>query len=154
LRRQGGGRALQDRNPDQQRRGRRARLHLRGRPRQHRNAHSAAHRRRTGGNEMKSYWIRPETGKTVLELRDAPVPEPGPGQILLRMHAAGLNRGELIVGHAVKAGGTAKAAGGEGAGEVAKLGEGVTAFKAGDRVMGRCSGAFAEYSLIDAREAL
>jgi NADPH:quinone reductase-like Zn-dependent oxidoreductase len=70
------------------------------------------------------------------------------------MHAAGLNRGELIVGHAVKAGGPAKAAGGEGAGEVAKVGQGVTGFKPGDRVMGRCSGAFAEYSLMDAREAL
>jgi len=103
---------------------------------------------------MKSYWIRPEAGKTAIELRDVPAPDPGPGQILLRMHAASMNRGELIVGHAVKAGGAAKAAGGEGAGEVAKLGEGVTAFKTGDRVMGRCSGAFAEYSLIDAREAL
>jgi NADPH2:quinone reductase len=103
---------------------------------------------------MKTYWIRPESGKTVLELRDAPVPDPGPGQILLRMHAAALNRGELIVGHAVKTGGPAKAAGGEGAGEVAKLGEGVTSFKVGDRVMGRCSGGFAQYSLIDAREAL
>jgi len=103
---------------------------------------------------MKSYWIRPESGKTVVELRDAPVPEPGPGQILLRMHAASLNRGELIVGHAVKTGGPAKASGGEGAGEVAKLGAGVTGFKTGDRVMGRCSGAFAEHSLIDAREAL
>jgi len=61
---------------------------------------------------------------------------------------------ELIVGHAVKTGGPAKAAGGEGAGEVAKLGAGVTGFKIDDRVMGRCSGAFAEYSLIDAREAL
>src|SRR6266446_662486 len=154
LRRQGGGRALQDRNPDQQRRGRRARLHLRGRPRQHRNAHSAAHRRRTGGNEMKSYWIRPESGKTTLELRDAPVPEPGPGQLLVRMRAAGLNRGELIVGHSVKAGGAAKAAGAEGAGEVAKLGAGVTGFKTGERVMGRCAGSFAEYSLMDAREAI
>jgi NADPH:quinone reductase-like Zn-dependent oxidoreductase len=103
---------------------------------------------------MKSYWIRPESGKTILELRDVPAPEPGPGQILLRMHAASLNRGELIVGHAVKTGGPAKAAGGEGAGEVAKLGAGVTGFKTGDRVMGRCSGAFAEYSLIDAREAV
>jgi len=103
---------------------------------------------------MKSYWIRPESGKTVVEFRDAPVPEPGPGQILLRMHAASLNRGELIVGHSVKAGGAAKAAGNEGAGEVAKLGSGVTGFKIDDRVMGRCSGAFAEYSLIDAREAL
>ena len=103
---------------------------------------------------MKSYWIRPEAGKTAIEQRDVPQPAPGPGQILLKMHAASMNRGELIVGHAVKAGGAAKPAGGEGAGEVAKLGEGVTAFKTGDRVMGRCSGAFAEYSLIDAREAL
>jgi NADPH2:quinone reductase len=103
---------------------------------------------------MKSYWLKPDSGRTAIEFRDVPEPAPGPGQILLKMHAAGMNRGELIVGHAVKAGGPAKAAGGEGAGEVAKVGEGVTGFKAGDRVMGRCSGAFAEYSLMDAREAL
>src|SRR5262249_33733482 len=103
---------------------------------------------------MKSYWLKPDSGKTALEFRDVPEPAPGPGQILLKMHAAGMNRGELIVGHAVKAGGPAKAAGGEGAGEIAKVGEGGTGFKAGDRVMGRCSGAFAEYSLMDAREAL
>jgi NADPH:quinone reductase-like Zn-dependent oxidoreductase len=70
------------------------------------------------------------------------------------MHAAGLNRGELIVGHAVKAGGAAKAAGAEGAGEVAKLGAGVSNLKVGERVMGRCAGSFAEYSLMDAREAV
>jgi NADPH:quinone reductase-like Zn-dependent oxidoreductase len=70
------------------------------------------------------------------------------------MHAAGLNRGELIVGHSVKAGGAAKAAGNEGAGEVAKLGAGVTGFKTGERVMGRCTGAFAEHALMDAREAI
>ena len=103
---------------------------------------------------MKSYWIRPEAGKTAIELRDSPAPEPGPGQLLVRMRAAGLNRGELIVGHSVKAGGAAKAAGAEGAGEVAKLGAGVSGLKTGDRVMGRCSGAFAEYALMDAREAI
>jgi len=103
---------------------------------------------------MKSYFLRPDAGKTFLELRDAPTPEPGPGQILLRMRAAGLNRGELIVGHSVKAGGAAKAAGAEGAGEIAKLGPGVSGFTAGERVMGRCAGSFSEYSLIDAREAV
>jgi NADPH:quinone reductase-like Zn-dependent oxidoreductase len=103
---------------------------------------------------MKSYWLRPDSGKTAIELRDAPAPEPGAGQILMRMRAAGLNRGELIVGHSVKAGGAAKAAGAEGAGEIAKLGAGVTGFKTGERVMGRCAGSFAEYSLIDAREAV
>jgi NADPH:quinone reductase-like Zn-dependent oxidoreductase len=70
------------------------------------------------------------------------------------MRAASLNRGELIVGHSVKAGGAAKPAGNEGAGEVAKLGFGVTGFRIGERVMGRCTGAFAEYSLMDAREAI
>ena len=103
---------------------------------------------------MKSYWLRPDSGRTALELRDAPTPEPGAGQILVRMRAAGLNRGELIVGHSVKAGGAAKAAGAEGAGEIAKLGAGVTGFKTSERVMGRCGGSFAEYSLIDAREAV
>jgi len=103
---------------------------------------------------MKSYWLRSDSGKTVIDLRDVPAPEPGAGQILVRMRAAGLNRGELIIGHSVKAGGAAKAAGAEGAGEIAKLGAGVTGFKTGERVMGRCAGSFAEYSLIDAREAL
>jgi len=103
---------------------------------------------------MKSYWIRPESGKTAIELGDSPAPEPGPGQILVRMRAAGLNRGELIVGHSVKVGGAAKAAGAEGAGEVAALGTGVSGLKTGDRVMGRCSGAFAEFALMDAREAI
>jgi len=104
---------------------------------------------------MKSYWIKPGAGGGVdMEQREVAVPGPGAGQLLVRMRAAGLNRGELIVGHAVKAGGAAKAGGGEGAGEVEKLGSGVSGFKPGDRVMGRCSGAFAEHALMDAREAM
>ena len=42
---------------------------------------------------MKSYWIRPESGKTVVELRDAPVPEPGPGRITTRETARVSDRG-------------------------------------------------------------
>jgi len=104
---------------------------------------------------MKSYWIRPEAGITVLESRDVPVPEPKAGEVLVRMRAAGLNRGELIARHGLHAkGGDAKRAGVEGAGEIAKLGAGVTGLKIGDRVMGRCNGAFAEYGVIDAREAV
>jgi NADPH:quinone reductase-like Zn-dependent oxidoreductase len=70
------------------------------------------------------------------------------------MRAAGLNRGEIIAGHGLTKPGAAKPAGVEGAGEIARLGTGITGLKPGDRVMGRCGGAFAEYALMDAREAV
>jgi NADPH:quinone reductase-like Zn-dependent oxidoreductase len=67
------------------------------------------------------------------------------------VRAAALNRGELLGG---KAGAPARPGGGECAGEVARLGEGVTGFAVGDRVMGRCAGGFAEYAVMDAREVM
>ena len=105
---------------------------------------------------MKSYSLRVDGTQVVLQLGEAPMPEPGPGQVLVRMNAAGLNRGEFIAGGLVK-GGASKPAGMEGAGEVVALGAGITASSGpnvGDRVMGRCAGAFAEYAVMDAREAL
>jgi NADPH:quinone reductase-like Zn-dependent oxidoreductase len=100
---------------------------------------------------MKGYWISPGAGGTSVELRNTPTPEPKPGELLVRVRATSLNRGELLGG---KPGAPAKPGGGECAGEVAKLGDGVTAFTAGDRVMGRCAGGFAEYAVMDAREAM
>jgi len=103
---------------------------------------------------MKSYWMQIVDGKIQLELRDTPRPEAGPGQVLVRVRAAGLNRGEFIIGHTLQKGGSAKAAGMEAAGEVVACGAGVSGFEPGDRVMGRCAGAFAEYALMDQREAM
>jgi NADPH:quinone reductase-like Zn-dependent oxidoreductase len=103
---------------------------------------------------MQSYWIQSSADQTTLERREVAVPEPAAGQVLVRMRAAGLNRGEIIAGHGLTKPGAAKPAGGEGAGEVVKLGAGVSGLKPGDRVMGRCAGAFAEYALMDAREAV
>lgn len=92
---------------------------------------------------------------TVLEVRDTPVPTPGPQQILVRIRAASLNRGEFVSGHGLAgAPGSWKAIGGEGAGEVVGVGDAVTGFKPGDRVFGRCAGAFAEYALMEDAEAM
>lgn len=103
---------------------------------------------------MKSYWMQSSDGQSVLELRDTPRPDPGPGQLLVRVRAAGLNRGEFIHGHGLHKAGSAKAIGMEAAGEVVACGSGVSGFEPGDRVMGRCPGAFAEYALMDQREAM
>jgi len=104
---------------------------------------------------MQSWWMQVNDDGAVLELRDATRPQPGPGQLLVRMHAASLNRGEFVAGHGLHgAAGSWKAIGGEGAGVVEALGPEVTGFRVGDRVMARCAGAFAEYALMDVAEAI
>lgn len=103
---------------------------------------------------MRSYWMQMTETDSVIELRDTPTPEPGPRQLLVRMRAAGLNRGEFLLGGLHGKPGSWKAIGGEGAGEVVHVGSEVTSFKAGDRVMGRCPGAFSEYALMEAIEAM
>ena len=95
--------------------------------------------------------MRPGRSGTGAELRETPTPEPKAGEVLVRVRATSLNRGELLGG---KPGAAAKPGGGECAGEVVKVGDGVTGVSAGDRLMGRCGGGFAEYALMDAREAM
>src|SRR5881394_2456411 len=94
---------------------------------------------------MKAYFLQATENEMKLELRDAPRPEPKPGQFLVRVRAASLNRGELIRGHGLTKAGAAKRAGVDGAGEV----EGT-----GKRVMGRLPGSFAEYALMDEPDAI
>ena len=103
---------------------------------------------------MKSYVMKATPDASLLELVDAPVPEPGPRQLLVKVRAASLNRGEFIVGHGLQKPGTTKSVGMEAAGEVVKAGPDAGEWDAGDRVMGRCAGAFSEYALVDLREAL
>ena len=101
---------------------------------------------------MKSWWISTGDNAMVLEMRDIPVPLPGPGQVGIRIRAAALNRGEFIAGHGLHTAAAARPAGFEAAGEVTAVGAGVTRWKLGDRVMGRCDGAFAEHGCMVADE--
>jgi len=105
---------------------------------------------------LKSYWLKTDEGRTFLEPRDVPEPDPEVGHLVVRVRAAGLNRGEMIVGgvmhRADKIGGT------EAAGEVHAVGPGVEDWQVGDRVMGRVighdRGAFAEYTLMPVHQAM
>jgi NADPH2:quinone reductase len=94
---------------------------------------------------MKAYVLRAEPDGMALELREKSRPEPGPAQVLVRVRAASLNRGELIRGHGLIKPGTEKPAGMDGAGEVVGTNE---------RVMGRLPGAFAEYGVMDKQDAM
>ena len=103
---------------------------------------------------MKAWFTVPGPDGAKFELRDIPVPEPGAGQVLVRVRAAGVNRGELIRGAALKSGNpaaTATRSGGEFAGEIAAVGDGVRGFTAGDRVMGRAAGSYATYVVASPR---
>lgn len=94
---------------------------------------------------MKAYVLRSEPDRTTLELREKPQPQPSPTQLLVKIHAASMNRGELIRGHGLVKQGTEKPAGMDAAGEVVGTSE---------RVMGRLPGAFAEYGVMDKQDAI
>ncbi|MEU6391534.1 zinc-binding dehydrogenase [Streptomyces sp. NPDC046939] len=85
-------------------------------------------------------------GPEVLFLEEAPVPEPGPGELLVRAEAVGVT---LPVVRKVREDREPIALGGEIAGEVVAVGEGVTAYTVGDRVTGLTFGhGYADYALL------
>ncbi len=104
---------------------------------------------------MKSWTIRFDNGRAVMERRESPAPSAAAGELLVKVRASSLNRGELIAGLGLHgAAPDPKPAGGEASGTVEAVGAGVTGFAPGDRVMGRAKGAFADFAVMDAREAM
>ena len=86
-------------------------------------------------------------------LRDIPVPQPGEGEILLKVHAGSFGFPDLLMTHGgyQHKPGLPFTPGGDVAGEVAAAGPGVDGFRAGDRVVtSGLGGALAEYGLYTA----
>ena len=83
-------------------------------------------------------------------LTQCPEPEPGRGEVLVRVHAAALNRADLGMvrgGAHGRAGGMGQPLGLEWAGEIVALGDDVGSWQVGDRVMATGAGAYAEFTL-------
>jgi NADPH2:quinone reductase len=89
-------------------------------------------------------------------ITDVPVPAPGPGQVLIRVSAAGVNYADISQAHGKFLGGPQPPylAGFEAVGEVVGLGEGVTNVAPGAHVIGVGYAAFAEYMLLPAIAAV
>jgi NADPH2:quinone reductase len=101
---------------------------------------------------MKAVRVHEFGGPEVLQLEEVPMPQPGPGEVLLRMHAIGVNPVETYI----RAGTYARlptlpyTPGNDGAGVIEQIGPDVNEFKPGDRVYtgGSLTGStYAEFTL-------
>src|ERR1022692_2976527 len=105
---------------------------------------------------MKAIEVATFGGPEQLILLDKPLPEPGPGQVLIEVKAAGINFADLRAreGRYPRGPQPPFIPGNEAAGIVAALGQGVTAPAAGTRVMVFLTGGYAEYAVADAAQTI
>ena len=108
-------------------------------------------------NKMRVIEISQPGGPDVLHLAERDVPEPGPGQILIRVAYAGVNRPDVLqrAGSYAPPKTASDLPGLEAAGEVAAVGSGVTNWAVGDAVCALLpGGGYAEYVVTPAAHAL
>lgn len=104
---------------------------------------------------MRAIQIQQTGGPEVLKLVDLPVPKPGPGQILVRIRAAGINFIDTYLREGRYPATLPFTPGQEAAGTVEVVGEGVEGFATGDRVAWNGTrGTYAEYALAPASDTL
>ena len=98
---------------------------------------------------MKAIQIRETGGPEVLQLVELQIPAPGPGQVLIRVEAIGVNFIEIYFRKGQYKATFPMIPGSEAAGTVEELGPGVNGFKAGDAVASAgVLGSYAEYALV------
>ncbi|HEY3106669.1 MAG TPA: zinc-binding dehydrogenase [Gaiellaceae bacterium] len=84
---------------------------------------------------MKAVRIHEDGGPEVLRYEDVDDPSPGPGEILIRLHAASLNHLDCWVRQGLPSVPKPRILGADGAGVVAGFGPGADSFSEGDRVV-------------------
>lgn len=84
---------------------------------------------------MKAVRIHEDGGPEVLRYEDVEDPEPGPGEVLVSLRAAGLNHLDVWVRKGLPSAPKPRILGADGAGVVAALGDEVDGFEIGDRVV-------------------
>jgi putative PIG3 family NAD(P)H quinone oxidoreductase len=102
---------------------------------------------------MRQITFEGHGGPDVIRIGEAPVPEPGPGQVLIEVAAAGVNRPDCLQREGVypPPGGESDIPGLEIAGRVVAHGDGVSTPRIGDEVCALVgSGGYAEYALAHA----
>jgi NADPH2:quinone reductase len=100
---------------------------------------------------MKAIQIQETGGPEVLKLVELPVPEPGPGQLLIRVAATGVNFIDIYFREGRYKAPLPLVPGQESAGTVERVGAGVEGFAVGDPVATTAAiGAYAEYALTPA----
>ena len=104
---------------------------------------------------MRAIQIQQTGGPEVLQLVDLPVPQPGPGQVLVRVHAAGINFTDTYLREGRYPAALPFTPGQEAAGTVESAGADVESFAPGDRVAwSGTRGTYAEFALAPASELL
>ena len=102
---------------------------------------------------MKAIQIRTTGGPEVLELAELPIPVPGPGQVLIRVEAIGVNFIEIYFRKGVYKAAMPFIPGSEACGTVEELGPGVTGFASDEMVASTAVlGSYAEYALVPAAQ--
>ena len=100
---------------------------------------------------MKAIQVSEFGGPEVMKLVEVPRPRPGAGELLVRMHAVGVNPVETYIraGHYPRKPALPFTPGNDGAGVIEEVGDGVTEFRVGERVYtaGSGSGTYAEFTL-------
>lgn len=104
---------------------------------------------------MKAIRVHATGGPEQLRLEQVPVPAPGPGQVLIRVEAAGVNFVDVYHREGLYRVPLPFTPGREAAGVVEQVGEGVTTCRPGDRVVAEnLTGAYAEYALVSGERAV